>query len=209
MPKPWIAGAVLQLTPNTVQARKCFEKDVHDRFVANLPPEALKLMVIATLLDPRFKSFEFPLHGGRQCALQTLRQEFTSKWERARGEQPVAKPAPQKTDDFAALFGCADVASSSFVAASVAHSLSELEEYLEQPPAPNQTDVLSYWREQTQWPSLQRMARQDLCVPATSAGVERLFSRASLTYGDLRTCLSEENLSNILFAAYNYDPSLH
>ena len=70
--KPWIAGAVLQLTPNTVQARKCFEKDVHDRFVANLPPEALKLMVIATLLDPRFKSFEFPLHGGRQCALQTL-----------------------------------------------------------------------------------------------------------------------------------------
>ena len=46
-------------------------------------------------------------------------------------------------------------------------------------------------------------------MPATSAGVERLFSRASLTYGDLRTCLSEENLSNILFAAYNYDPSLH
>ena len=99
------------------------------------------------------------------------------------------------------LFGCADVASSSSVAASVAHSLSELEEYLEQPPAPNQTDVLSYWREQTKW--------QYLCVPATSAGVRRLFSRASLTYGDLRTCLSEENLSNILFAAYNYDPSLH
>ena len=95
------------------------------------------------------------------------------------------------------------------MAASVAHSLSELEEYLEQPPAPNQTDVLSHWREQTQWPSLQRMSRQYLCVPATSAGVERLFSRASLTYGDLRTCLSEENLSNILFAAYNYDPSLH
>ena len=53
------------------------------------------------------------------------------------------------------------------------------------------------------------MARQYLCVPATSEGVERLFSRAPLTYGDLRTCLSEENLSNILFAAYNYDPSLH
>ena len=53
------------------------------------------------------------------------------------------------------------------------------------------------------------MARQYLCVPATSAGAERLFSRASLTYGDLRTCLSEKNLSNILFAAYNYDPSLH
>ena len=79
VPRPWIAGAVLQLTPNTFHARKCFEKDVHDRFVANLPPEALKLMVIATLLDPRLKRFEFPLHGGRQCALQTLRQEFTSK----------------------------------------------------------------------------------------------------------------------------------
>ena len=182
---------------------------MHDRFVANLPPEALKLMVIATLLDPRFKGFEFPLHCGRQCALQTLRQEFTSKWERARAEQPVAKPAPQNTGDFGALFGCADVASSSSVAASVAHSLSELEEYLEQPPAPNQTDVLSYWREQTQWSSLQRLARQYLCVPATSTGVERLFSRASLTFGDLRTCLSEENLSNILFAAYNYDSSLH
>ena len=105
VPEPWIAGAVLQLTPNTVQARKCVEKDVHDRFVANLPPEAPKLMVIATLLDPRFKGFEFPLHGQRQCALQTLRQEFTSKWERAPAEQPVAKPAPQRTDDFGALFG--------------------------------------------------------------------------------------------------------
>ena len=159
VPEPWIAGAVLQPTPNTVEARKCFEKDVHDRCVANLPPEALKLLVIATLLDPRFKSFEFPLHGGRQCALQTLRQEFTSKWERARAEQPVAKPAHQKTDDFSALFECADDASSSSVAASVAHSLSELEQYLGQPPAPNQTDALSYWGEQTQWPSLQRMAR--------------------------------------------------
>ena len=76
-------------------------------------------------------------------------------------------------------------------------------------PRPSVPTYLPTWREETQLPSLQRMARQYVCVPATSAGVERLFSRASLTYGDLRTCLSEENLSNILFAAYNYDPSLH
>ena len=51
--------------------------------------------------------------------------------------------------------------------------------------APKQTEILGWWKEKTMWPKLQLMARQYLAVPATSAGVERLFSKASLVYDDL------------------------
>ena len=58
-----------------------------------------------------------------------------------------------------------------------------------------------------------QLAENGQAVPVCACNLREcgafVQSRAPLTYGDLRTCLSEENLSNILFAAYNYDPSSH
>ena len=54
----------------------------------NLSPDVRRLLVISTLLDPRFKSFEFPLHGGRVCALRLLRAE----WRIWKGVGSVAIP---------------------------------------------------------------------------------------------------------------------
>ena len=48
------------------------------------------------------------------------------------------------------------------------------------------------------------MVRQYLSVLATSAGVERLFSKATLVYDDLAQAMKEETLGYALFASYNY-----
>ena len=56
----------------------------------------------------------------------------------------------------------------------------------------------------TQWPHHRRMARQYLAFPATSAGVERLFSKAGLTFDDLRNQLNAGTLEDMLFSVENY-----
>ncbi|CAF4711562.1 unnamed protein product, partial [Rotaria sp. Silwood2] len=52
------------------------------------------------------------------------------------------------------------------------------------------------------WPGLQadqaELARQIHSIPATSAGIERQFSIASLTLTDRRSGLDPEQLDNIL-----------
>ena len=85
----------------------------------------------------------------------------------------------------------------------------ELEAYLVCPDVAKETDILMWWKTKSTWPKLQLMARQYLAVPATSAGVERLFSKASLAHGDLAKAMKEETLSFALFASYNYAPSMY
>ena len=82
----------------------------------------------------------------------------------------------------------------------------ELEAYLVCPDEAKETDILMWWETKSTWPKLQLMARQYLAVPATSAGVERLFSIASLAHGDLAQTMKEETLSFAFFAFYNYGP---
>ena len=55
-----------------------------------------------------------------------------------------------------------------------------------------ESDILMWWKTKSTWPKLQLMARQYLAVPATSASVERLFSKASLAHGDLAKATMEE-----------------
>ncbi len=80
----------------------------------------------------------------------------------------------------------------------------EAEVYLSLPQLDNNTlrdeDVLDWWKiHQTMFPNLSRMARQFLALPASSAGVERLFSRSGEMHGDKRKRLKEETLQSLLF----------
>lgn len=53
------------------------------------------------------------------------------------------------------------------------------------------------------YPELSKLARQVLIVPATSAPVERLFSHGGIITRPHRACLSDKNLSNIIFLKCN------
>ncbi|XP_066582005.1 uncharacterized protein [Prorops nasuta] len=65
---------------------------------------------------------------------------------------------------------------------------SELEEYLQEPRASSDVDVLTWWKQNhTKFPILSKMARDFLTIPATSVPAERLFSKASLTRKTLTT----------------------
>ena len=207
---PWDSSVLpdTSLTPEVREARKEYAKALSDRFL-NLPGQVHRQYTIATLLDPRFCSYGFMNELERQNALQDLHAEWTVKWRGPAAPEPEPEPEPapgQGKESLAAFLDDDDVVA----APQVAAYCDELEEYLALPAVSMDTDVIIWWRRaHTQFPRLAAMARQFLATPATSAGVERLFSKAGLTYSDLASNMSEQNLGVRLLAAYNYTPDLY
>ena len=52
-------------------------------------------------------------------------------------------------------------------------------------------------------PALSKMVKQYMAAPASSAGVERVFSSAGKMHNDLRKSMKDESLKHSLFAKYN------
>ena len=60
------------------------------------------------------------------------------------------------------------------------------------------------WKEhQKEFPNVAVMARQYLGCPATSATVERLFSKVGIVFADKRKSAEAETLQDITFAQLN------
>ena len=60
-------------------------------------------------------------------------------------------------------------------------------------------------RRQSKWPALAKMVKQYFAAPASSAGVERVFSAAGKMHGDLQKSAKDSTLEHSLFAAFNTD----
>lgn len=61
------------------------------------------------------------------------------------------------------------------------------------------SNPMDFWRQQTSFPFLSKLARSIHSIPATSANVERQFSAAGLVFNQRRTNLNPAQLNNILF----------
>ena len=85
--------------------------------------------------------------------------------------------------------------------------IDELEEYLSEPAEMNvDVKVLVWWQaKESKWPALAKMVKQYFAAPASSAGVERVFSAAGKMHGDLQKSAKDSTLEHSLFAAYNTD----
>ena len=87
--------------------------------------------------------------------------------------------------------------------------MDELQEYLAEPVCKDNKDfnkqgVFQYWWDKKdKWPQLTRMWKQFHSAPATSAGVERIFSKAGRNHGDLRKSMEEGTLESALKAGVN------
>ena len=65
---------------------------------------------------------------------------------------------------------------------------------------------LTWWcGREGKWPALAKMVKQYLAAPASSAGVERVFSAAGKMHGDLQKSAKDSTLEHSLFAAFNTD----
>ena len=88
-------------------------------------------------------------------------------------------------------------------APSGVHELDEFETYLNMRPAPVTTDILAWWRNnEDKLPTLAKMFRQFLALPASTAGVERLFSGCGRMHDDFKKATQEKTLKHACMARY-------
>ena len=83
----------------------------------------------------------------------------------------------------------------------------ELEEYLAEPEEEDlDMKVLAWWQaREGRWPNLAKMVKQYFASPASSAGVERVFSAAGKMHSDLKKSSKDDTLEASLFAMQNMD----
>ena len=84
----------------------------------------------------------------------------------------------------------------------------DMRETLENGDKGKYIDPLTWWKDRVEnFPTLCQIARKVLCIPATSAPSERVFSVAGLTISKMRSRLDSENASCLIFLRDNWDLS--
>jgi len=86
----------------------------------------------------------------------------------------------------------------------------DVERYLRMPQIPmtvlsgNDQNILNWWRDESGFPHLSKMARQFLYASASYACAERLFSSVGKMYDDLKKSANEGTFESQLIVNRNY-----
>lgn len=84
----------------------------------------------------------------------------------------------------------------------------QIEVFLHKLPKPNEADgdILAFWKSnESVVPTLAKFARSILCIPASSASSERLFSAAGKLISEQRTNISASRAEQLIYISQNYD----
>lgn len=212
-------------------AVKAMLDDMEDRF-KNMEEALLVFLLVCCILDPRFKSMEFPgcYDEWKHQSVNAFKKHFMEAWtelpeaneveevevEEVEAEQPQPKRAKtaeekllgdvrQKTVTPNDFFDVEEEVVEEQGTKQQITAQEEIERYLKLEQQKMSTDVLDWWsKHEKEFPRTSRMARQYLAIPATSACVERFFSAAGLAFDDLRQAMTEHNLEALMWAKFNY-----
>ncbi|XP_078023596.1 E3 SUMO-protein ligase ZBED1-like, partial [Epinephelus lanceolatus] len=175
-------------------------------------PSIQELLDVASFLDPRFKTQYITadniptiktrlktemLESARRAYSQRSRTETTL---RPQGAQPSGEKLKKSLGSF---FKTA-VASSASPMQLEDVTEAELNTYLMTPAIDEEDDPLAWWKvHKINFPRLCNMARKYLCVPATSAPSERLFSAGGNIVTCTRSSLKPAKVDMLVFLAKN------
>ena len=113
--------------------------------------------------------------------------------------------------NFLSNFTCVTIEDEEDGVETIVGDCDEVERYLRLPQSAlhnasgHDQDILYWWKDHTPiFPFLSKMARHFLASPASSAGVERLFSKAGKMHDDQKKSTEEITLENQLLISMNY-----
>ncbi|XP_061585714.1 E3 SUMO-protein ligase ZBED1-like [Cololabis saira] len=174
-------------------------------------PIIQELLDVASFLDPRFKTRyitadNIPTVKTRlktemlESARRAYNQEKRSRTESTQSAQPSGEKVKKSLGSF---FKTA-VASSASPVQPEDVAEAELNSYLMTPAIDGEDDPLAWWKvHKINFPRLCNMARKYLCVPATSAPSERLFSAGGNIVTCTRSSLKPAKVDMLVFLAKN------
>lgn len=155
---------------------------------------------ISLVLDPRVK-----IEGldttvwGRELKKETLKkfkEIYRLYYEKFNTEKICEEPLNKKRKkseeslDFDILFVKPDISKS---------WEKEIDDYLQAPRPDSNTKILLWWKDHANiYPIISKMAKDILCIPASSVPSERLFSEAALVLTKNRCSLKDESIKALI-----------
>lgn len=165
-----------------------------------------KIHEVALMLDPNFKNLKFLTKLEKKRIISLLAKMLTD----IRNEETIAdrnlndqipKYTTKKAKLAESLFNeFMDNSDSSEDGNSVGE---EIDRYLNEKIRGLPINVLEYWNQSSSYPTLKTLARRILCVPASSAPIERIFSLAERIFCDRRTHINSKHLDELIFMHKN------
>lgn len=171
-----------------IRAREIFIK----KFIINRTHE------IACFLWPNFKKLKMVSEENERkrilnnIKLELIKIEIAQENENVESES-IEDPAALNTSQFSEWEDDVPKSKQSYE--------QEMENYLTCFMGKNvDTDILNFWKSQSEkFPLLSRLARQTLCIPASSASSERVFSVAGRIIEERRSRLKGETVDSLIF----------
>lgn len=181
-----------------------------------------KKTLMASFLDPRTKDMMFFSELDRNEVTKMVRKELIKlAYESIKRDEPAPVAQDDNSDDDESEPEVLDIFKnlSKRSRPSVAYSIDnekesaiervdhELRQYIDRVPQMNMMNGRQYsnplkdfWKKkELDFPLLSQLSRKILCIPATSAPSERVFSRAGLTITKLRASLSNDHANALIF----------
>lgn len=189
--------------------------EITRRFKLDAPKPSLQ--ILAAALDPRFRSLHFCSEEQREAVKAELEQDLickaTAPSSPAPADEPTSSagteepaPPPKKKRSLLSRACQSSMASTQGRADPAEQVREEVSSYMKEPPLPETTDPLLWWKfNASRFPSVARLAQNILAIPASSTTPERTFSAAGVVTSGRRARLSAENVNAILFLNKNTD----
>ena len=180
--------------------------------------EEKEVLVLATIMDPRFKDKFFSSVVSRQNTKKMLLDECARVRENdpcySLAEPPSKRPANDETTS--KLWGCLTEILSESTAMSgedqdMNSNLCEVERYLAEPLLDFKVgNPFKWWAVNLKsYPLLSGLANKYLSAPPTSVASERVFSGAGIIYDDRRSRISPELAEKLLLIRCNFPLVTH
>ena len=157
------------------------------------------------MLDPRFK-LKWTSSEEERTAIKYMLITQAQAVNSQSAEEDIPTPPPAKRRRLDPSDDLFDIMSESTSSGPVTEgaAVNEVASYLAQPCTDRHSDPLQYWKGQKcNYPNLAQLACRFLCVPASSAPVERLFTIGGKVFRPESCRLSDAVFELLMFIRSN------
>lgn len=179
----------------TVKFKSIVSNELSERFGFGIHNDNIligkpKVSAFACLLDPRHKNLNHETSENVKehirHTVKSLIQSYEETYENDHGQ------INKNTTAMDILLGEADI------------SYNEFEQYISEIQINHNLDPCMWWKEhETIYPTIAKVAKNILCIPASSASSERVFSTAGNIVTSKRNRLNAKNVSTLVFLKQN------
>ncbi|KAL4152821.1 hypothetical protein QTP88_000654 [Uroleucon formosanum] len=180
----------------TVKFKSIVSNELSERFGFGIHNDNIligkpKVSVFACLLDPRHKNLNHETSENVKEHIRHTVKSLIQSYEETSYENDHGQ-INKNTTAMDILLGEADI------------SYNEFEQYISEIQINHNLDPCMWWKEhETIYPTIAKVAKNILCIPASSASSERVFSTAGNIVTSKRNRLNAKNVSTLVFLKQN------